>query len=154
MILGKTFDLKTFTHSDKADELHIDNTQMTDEQLANLEKLHFFLIDIFSRLSTKHAKPINIQINSAYRSLALNKAVGGVPTSQHCKGEAADTVALGLTIDEYFDDLKFLAKNNLIVTGQTIHEKNRWVHISLPTPKHINQFMKTIDGKNYQLINL
>ncbi len=32
------------------------------------------------------------RINSGYRSPALNKAVGGVATSQHVKGEAADNV--------------------------------------------------------------
>lgn len=32
------------------------------------------------------------KINSGYRSPELNKAVGGVPTSQHTKGEASDCV--------------------------------------------------------------
>ncbi len=31
-----------------------------------------------------------LQINSGFRCLELNRAVGGVPTSQHLKGEAAD----------------------------------------------------------------
>lgn len=31
-----------------------------------------------------------IRVGSGYRSIALNKAVGGVPTSQHLRGEAAD----------------------------------------------------------------
>ncbi len=30
-----------------------------------------------------------LQINSGFRCLELNRAVGGVPTSQHLKGEAA-----------------------------------------------------------------
>ena len=34
-----------------------------------------------------------IIINSGYRSQEVNKAVGGVPTSQHLKGEAADITA-------------------------------------------------------------
>ena len=32
------------------------------------------------------------KINSGYRSIELNRAVGGAPTSQHMKGEAADCV--------------------------------------------------------------
>lgn len=32
------------------------------------------------------------QINSGYRSPEVNKLVGGVPTSQHLKGEAADNM--------------------------------------------------------------
>ena len=31
-----------------------------------------------------------LRVNSGYRGLALNKAVGGSKTSQHCWGEAAD----------------------------------------------------------------
>ena len=34
-----------------------------------------------------------IIVNSGYRSQAVNKAVGGVPTSQHRKGEASDITA-------------------------------------------------------------
>lgn len=34
-----------------------------------------------------------LHINSGYRCPALNQAVGGVPTSQHTKGEAADIKA-------------------------------------------------------------
>ena len=34
-----------------------------------------------------------IIVNSGYRSQQVNKAVGGVPTSQHLKGEAADITA-------------------------------------------------------------
>lgn len=33
---------------------------------------------------------VPLQINSGYRCSELNAAVGGVPTSQHVKGEAAD----------------------------------------------------------------
>lgn len=34
-----------------------------------------------------------LRINSGYRCPELNRAVGGVPTSQHVKGEAADIAA-------------------------------------------------------------
>ncbi len=34
-----------------------------------------------------------LQINSGYRNTQLNALVGGVPTSQHTKGEAADVAA-------------------------------------------------------------
>ena len=38
------------------------------------------------------AKGWRCVISSGYRSPELNKAVGGVPTSQHAKGEAADCI--------------------------------------------------------------
>lgn len=36
-----------------------------------------------------------LAINSGYRCQEVNKAVGGVPTSQHTKGEAADVCPFG-----------------------------------------------------------
>ncbi len=44
--------------------------------------------DVLQPLRTAWGKPL--VINSGYRCPALNSAVGGVPDSQHVKGEAAD----------------------------------------------------------------
>ena len=163
MILEGKFNLATFTHSDTANRLKIDNAQLTDEQLESLQKLHELLIHIQGRLSIKFAKPVQIQINSAYRSAELNKAVKGVPTSQHCKGEAADTVAVGVPLDQYFDLLKELARDKVLTFGQVIKEygshpeteKDDWIHVSLFVKgKFENQFMIKEQGKPYQHIEL
>ena len=151
MILENKFNLATFTRSDTAAKLHIDNTQMTDEQFNQLQKLYQLLVEVQSRISTKFGKLIPLQINSAFRCKALNKAVGGVLASQHCLGEAADTVAIGITREEYYQSLKMLAKTNIIVFGQVILEFGKhpeienddWIHISLPTKKHMNDFMRS-----------
>ena len=47
--------------------------------------------ECFEPLRKWYGKPI--KINSFYRSLELNKAVGGSANSQHCKGEAIDISA-------------------------------------------------------------
>lgn len=158
MILEKSFNLKTFTHSDTAEKLGIDNTQMTDEQLQNLQRLHEVLTHIQSRLSIKYAKPIQIKINSGFRSKLLNEKVGGVSTSQHSKGEAADTVAIGISLDQYFNLLKELAKSGVMKFGQVIKEhigESKWVHVSLFIPnKFENQFMIKEQSKPYQHIEL
>lgn len=162
MILENTFNLKTFTHSDTADRLKIDNTQMTDEQLQNGLKLHELLVHVANRLSIKFAKQIPIQINSGFRSTELNKAVKGVPTSQHCFFQAADTVAVGITLDQYFDLLKELAKDKVLIFGQVIKEYGKhpeketddWIHISTPTNRIVNQFMIKEQKKPYQHVEL
>ncbi|MCL4419950.1 D-Ala-D-Ala carboxypeptidase family metallohydrolase [Patescibacteria group bacterium] len=148
MILEKSFNLKTFTHSATAEKFGIDNTQMTDEQLQNLQRLHEVLTHIQSRLSIKYAKPIQIKINSGFRSKLLNEKVGGVSTSQHSKGEAADTVAIGISLEEYFDLVKSLVKEKIIEVDQCIDETT-WVHISFRKGKNRNQFLKMriINGK-------
>lgn len=153
MILQKVFDLATFTYSDTAKANNIDNTEMSDEQFEQLQKLHLLLLEIRDRLSTKYAKGINIEISSGFRSAKLNEKVKGSKTSQHCLGEAADTIAIGLSLDQYYNDLKELAKKGTIKFGQVIKEKvngKQWVHISLPREnKENNKFMVTTDGINY-----
>lgn len=76
-----------------------------------------------------------IKISSGFRCQALNKAVGGVANSQHCKGQAAD-----LCIDgdlkkgrKWFDYIKqHLPFDQLIWE----HDRNGvyWVHVSYVYP--------------------
>ncbi len=71
-----------------------------------------------------------IKTTSVFRSFRVNKAVGGVPTSQHAKGEAADIIPLDMDINEAFD----LIRLSDIPYDQLILEKNKrgnmWIHIS------------------------
>lgn len=68
-----------------------------------------------------------IKVNSAYRSAAVNRAVGGSATSAHCLGYAVDFVcpAFGTPMDI----CKALVSAG-IKFDQLIMEKGRWVHIS------------------------
>lgn len=92
-----------------------------------------------------------IWVSSGYRSQAVNKAVGGSPTSQHCKGEAADIVPLEANIDLVF---KWLVKESRIPYGQAILEKvgsKEWIHVSLPRPSpQKNHVAMTFNGKEYK----
>lgn len=73
---------------------------------------------------------VPLKVNSGFRCRELNAVVGGVPTSQHVKGEAADIVPIGLTIEEAFNKLR-AAKG--LRYGQLIHE-GTWIHVSLGAP--------------------
>ena len=59
----------------------------------------FAVRDAVKELTERVLQPLRdivrrpLRINSGYRCPELNKAVGGVPTSQHVKGEAADIAA-------------------------------------------------------------
>ncbi len=44
-----------------------------------------------------------IKINSGYRCVEHNAAIGGAPHSQHKLGRAADIVIAGLTLNEMFE---------------------------------------------------
>ena len=64
------------------------------------------LVDGLQKIRTHFGKPIHI--NSAYRTPAHNKAVGGSPNSQHLQGKAADIVIAGvspLTVAQYAESI-------------------------------------------------
>jgi len=119
--LSPNFTLEELTQSETAARLGLDNTP--DEKVkANLVRLARFLEEVRAILK----RPI--MVNSAYRSLEVNKAIGSKPTSQHCLGCAADIRVPGLTPDNI---VKEIIKTNLEY-DQLIREFDSWVHISIP----------------------
>ena len=81
------FTIEELTYSQTAVKRGIRN-ETTPEVEKNLTALVCVVLD---PAREKWGKPIHV--TSGYRCPELNKAVGGVPTSQHLKGEAADIVA-------------------------------------------------------------
>lgn len=61
-----------------------------------------------------------INVNSGYRSVAVNKKIGGAITSQHTKGEAADITAVSKAENEKLFNL--IANN--FKFDQLINEKD------------------------------
>lgn len=82
-----------------------------------------------------------ITINSGYRCPKLNAAVGGVSTSQHLRGEAAD-ISVG-TPDEnkrLFDKITEMQAAGKIAFDQLIDESGyKWIHISYRAGSNRNQ---------------
>jgi len=111
------FTLEELTHTDHRE---FDNTPNAAE-LANLQRLAEFLEIVKATLG---GKPI--MVNSAFRSKAVNDAVGSKDTSQHRLGCAADIRVPGMTPDEVVKALFDLPYD------QIIREFDRWVHISVP----------------------
>lgn len=83
--ISKNFTWAEFTKSDTAKKLHINNAITSWEVRDNIKAL---VEDVLQPLRDAWGGPLFI--NSGYRCLELNKAVGGVPTSQHVLGQAAD----------------------------------------------------------------
>lgn len=83
--LSRNFDWKEFEKSDTASRLHIVNVINDWDVRDNIKAL---VENVLQPLRDAWGGPIFI--NSGYRSKELNEAVGGVETSQHRKGEAAD----------------------------------------------------------------
>ena len=83
----KYFTIEELTYSQTAVKKGIRN-ETTPEVEQNLIALVGVVLD---PAREKWGKPIHV--SSGSRCPELNKAVGGVPTSQHLKGEAADITA-------------------------------------------------------------
>lgn len=122
--ISPNFTLAALTRSTTATRKGIPN-QPGPLETAKLKEL---CATILEPLYARYGK--NLVVTSAYRSAALNRAIGGSKTSQHMKGEAADLIVAGVSNLEV---AKWLSRN--VKYGQVIHEFGEWVHVSLPYPK-------------------
>ena len=112
------FTLAELTHTDHRS---LDNTP-NDAERANLQRLAEFLELVKVALG---GKPI--MVNSAFRSKAVNDAVGSKDTSQHRVGRAADIRVPGMTPDQV---VRALIATQLPF-DQIIREYDAWTHISI-----------------------
>jgi len=139
------------TRSETAIRKGIDNSPTPDI----LEKMQLLANKVFEPLREHFRVPIHI--NSFYRSITLNHAIGGSGSSQHCKGEAMDIDTRG-----YYDhvnnmDLFIYIKTNLDF-DQMIFEYGTeiepdWVHVSYKSENNRKQILKAVrrEGKTVYL---
>lgn len=95
-------------------------------------------IENFKRLAEKVFQPIRdhfgvpIHISSGYRSVALNKAIKGSSTSQHCSGEAIDIDmdTTSITNKQIFDYIKDNLEFDQLIWEFGTDTNPDWVHVS------------------------
>ena len=104
------------------DHRQFDNTP-NDAEIANLTRLAQFLELVKVQLGNKP-----IMVNSAFRSKAVNDAVGSKDTSQHRLGCAADIRVPGMTPNEVVETVM----ESGLRYDQIIREFDSWTHISIP----------------------
>jgi len=123
--LSQNFTIQEYIKSQTALRQGIDNTP-TEEHMGNATAL-------FRNVVQKVRDQFGVTvINSGYRGEALNKAVGGSSTSQHCKGEAVDIECPGTP---NYDVAKWIEDNldfdQLILEFYTPGVPDSgWVHVS------------------------
>lgn len=79
-----------------------------------------------------------IIITSGYRNPLVNRLVGGVNSSQHTKGQAADFTVSGITPSQIIS----IIKTSKIEFDQLINEYDKWVHISYNKGKNRREVLK------------
>lgn len=131
--LSEHFTFEELTHTDhreldntptNAEKCIIDGKETTVDAVANLTRLANFLEELKVVLG---GKPI--MVNSAFRSQAVNTAVGSKNTSDHRRGCAADIRVPGMTPDQV---VRAIIGSGLAYQ-QVIREFDRWTHIAIPT---------------------
>jgi len=152
--LTPNFTLEELTHTDHRE---LDNTPTTAEKCIidgkevmvnayeNLPRLANFLEQLKVILG---GKPI--MVNSAFRSEAVNTAVGSKNTSDHRRGCAADIRVPGMTPDEV---VKAIISSDLPYQ-QCIREFDRWTHVAITTsesdvPKKSKLIIDKLGVRNY-----
>lgn len=143
MKLSEHLDLSEVTRSDSAKRKGISNMP-TPEHLENFKKL---AENIFEPIRKHFGVPI--MISSGYRSKALNTAIGGSLTSQHCTGEAIDIdmdgTSNGVTNKMVFEFIKSNLNFDQLIWEFGTKDAPDWVHVSFEsTGKQRKQILRAV----------
>jgi zinc D-Ala-D-Ala carboxypeptidase len=143
MQLSEHLSLAEVTRSETAKRRGISNMP-TEAHLANFKLL---AEKVFEPIRKHFGKPIHI--SSGYRSEALNKAVKGSKSSQHCKGEAIDIDmdgnSNGITNKMIFDYVKDNLSFDQMIWEFGTDLNPDWVHVSYSASgKQRKQILKAI----------
>jgi zinc D-Ala-D-Ala carboxypeptidase len=143
MKLSEHLNLSEVTRSETAKRRGISN-EPTPEHLENFKKL---AENIFEPIRKHFGKPIHL--SSGYRSKALNTAIGGSLSSQHCKGEAIDIdmdgSSNGVTNRMVFDYIKANLNFDQLIWEFGTKDNPDWVHVSFSsTGKQRKQVLRAV----------
>ena len=119
--------------SETAEKYKVNNIPPSIEVQDNLLAL---ITKVLQPLRNKLKCPI--KVTSGYRCSFVNQMVGGVLTSQHMTGEAADIKVAKMSVTKLFETIK----NSDIEYDQLINEHNQWVHVSYSRKKNRKQAFK------------
>lgn len=141
MQLSKNLALAEVMRSETAKRKGISNMP-TAAHIENFVKL---AENVFQPIREHFGVPIHI--SSGYRSAALNKAVGGSLSSQHCSGEAIDIDMDGTSITnkQVFDFIRENVNFDQMIWEFGTDSNPDWVHVSYEsTGKQRKQVLKAV----------
>ena len=122
---GQYFTLSELTHSDTAVSLGIDNTPGPVAQ----NSLTLLVDRVLDPLREAWGSPIIV--TSGYRCEELNKRVGGVKTSYHLRGMAADIRPKnGFLYELYSFVERMFVDNKMPITECYIDHRKGYIHIA------------------------
>jgi hypothetical protein len=145
MQLSKNLSLAEVIRSETAKRKGISNMP-TPEHIENFKKL---AEKVFQPIRDHFGVPIHL--SSGYRSKALNEAVKGSSSSQHCSGEAIDIDMDGTAIKnvEIFNFIKDNLEFDQLIWEFGTDANPDWVHVSYEsTGKQRKMILKAVKKGN------
>ena len=136
-VLSPHFTLDEMIITETGARLGLDNTP---DQLV-IDNLQLLCTNVLEPLRNELNLPINVL--SGYRSPAVNRAVGGVPDSQHVVGQAADIHISGMSVENLF---QYVINQSKLPFDQVIQEFNQWVHVSYRANPRGNKQRATVEN--------
>lgn len=134
--IGKYLTLADCTKSATAKASNIDNTP-SDEQVVSMKLV---AENIFDKVKEKFPKAF---ASSFFRSVDLNKKIGGAKTSQHCKGEAVDIDSNDQNA-EIFEWVKANLEYDQLIWEKGNSKSPAWVHVSFKEKNNRQQVLKIV----------
>jgi hypothetical protein len=145
MKLSEHLDLAEVTRSESAKRKGISNMP-TPEHINNFKIL---AEAIFEPIRIHFRCPIHV--SSGYRSVELNREVGGSSTSDHCFGRAIDIDQDGTQIsnNEVFHYIRNNLKFKQLIAEFPIDGNLSWVHVAYDEKNLKNEILiaKKVNGK-------
>lgn len=127
--LSQHFKLYEFTRSGAAIEHDLDNTPNAQQKMA----LTALCVNILEPLRHRFGP---IVISSGFRTQKVNHLVGGVPSSQHMRGEAADIVVGDKErAAAMFDFIRRHLDFDQLIWEPVGAADPRWLHVSYTTKR-------------------
>lgn len=108
-----------------------------------VENLKALVNNVLEPIREAWGKPIIV--TSGFRCKAVNNKVGGVETSQHTKGQAAD-LDIG-TLEQNKELFEFICKSGITFDQLLLEDNGAWVHISYNINKNRRQILYINDKK-------
>jgi len=152
--ISKHISYKEATFSQTATRKDIDNTPSEEV----LERMRTVAENVFEPLRAHVGGPI--KINSFYRSIMLNTAIGGSKSSQHTRGEAIDIDdTLGnMSNKDMFTFIKDELDFDQLIWEFGDNENPAWVHVSYVSPENNRRRIlkaSKVNGKTtYNVMNV
>jgi zinc D-Ala-D-Ala carboxypeptidase len=142
MKLSKYVSLAEVTRSDTAKRKGIDNSP-TPEHLENLKVI---CEEVFDKVREYFGVPLFI--SSGYRSAALNKAIKGSKSSDHCNGRALDLDqdghGNGVRNKDVFNYIKDHLEFDQLIYEFGTDKNPDWVHVGYRKGANRKQILRAI----------